>query len=148
MKPQIDPKLKSVIESLKAQGFILKGITNGFRVKLDNGHDVDIYTLKSNPDQIRARLKIAESNPENRRQQIEAVYNEIARGVRGVAGIYPFKLTKDMGNVFVYYAHIDITDTPVFHETVEMQDQGGGEDREAEKAGGQDEGEATLQMEV
>lgn len=147
MKPKIDPKLLSVIEALKAQGFVLKGIANGFRVKLENGCDVDIYTLKSDPNHVRARLKTTEPDPDQRSKKIEEIYHWIAGAVRGVAEIHPFKLTKDMKNVFVYYAHIDISNTPAFHETLELRDEGAGpQGKEEERASTQDE-EAELEVE-
>ena len=118
MKPKIDPKLRSLIETFKAQGFILKGIKNGFRIKLENGHDVDVYTLKSNPSHIRARIKTKISDEAARSEKIEKIYRMLSERTRDIAEVHRFKLTKNMADAFVYYAHVDLSQTPAYQETI------------------------------
>ncbi len=118
MKPQIDPRLRSIIETLRAQGFTLKGIPNGFRVKLENGPNVDIYTLKSNPSHVRARIRTSISDDDKRSAKIEEIQGLLSESTRGVAVFQNFNLTKNMEEVFVYYAHVDISESPVYQETV------------------------------
>ena len=127
MKPKIDPKLRSLIEMLRAQGFILKGISNGFRIKLENGHNVDVYTLKSNPSHIRARIKTQISEEAARSEKIEKIYRMLSDCTRNIAEVHPFKLTKDMAEAFVYYAHVDLSQTPAYQETIVI----GGREEEA-----------------
>ena len=127
MKPKIDPKLRSLIETLRAQGFILKGISNGFRIKLENGHNVDVYTLKSNPSHIRARIKTQISEEAARSEKIEKIYRMLSDCTRNIAEVHPFKLTKDMAEAFVYYAHVDLSQTPAYQETIVI----GGREEEA-----------------
>ena len=117
-KPKVDPKLRSLIETLRAQGFILKGIKNGFRIKLKNGHDVDVYTLKSNPSHVRARLRTTLGDEAARSEKIEKIYRMLADGTRHIAVVNRFKLTKDMGEAYVYYAHVDLSETPAYQETI------------------------------
>lgn len=128
MKPKIDPKLRSLIETLRAQGFILKGISNGFRIKLENGHNVDVYTLKSNPSHIRARIKSKINEEAARSEKIEKIYRMLSDCTRNIAEVHPFKLTKDMAEAFVYYAHVDLSQTPAYQETIVI---GGGEEEAA-----------------
>lgn len=118
MKPKIDPKLRSLIETFKAQGFILKGIKNGFRIKLENGHDVDVYTLKSNPSHVRARIKTKISDEAARSEKIEKIYRTLSERTREIAEVHRFKLTKNMGDAFVYYSHVDLSQTPAYQETI------------------------------
>jgi len=120
MKPQIDPRLRSIIELLRAQGFTLKGIANGFRVKLKNGHDVDIYTLRSNPSHVRARLKTSISDSGKREACVAEIHRMLAEGTKNVADFQSFNLTKDADGVFVYYAHVDTSESPDFQETIKV----------------------------
>jgi len=112
MAPQIDKKLRSLIQSLRTQGFVLKGISNGFRIKLESGHDVDIYTLRTNPSHVRARVKTRIAAEEERNQLIDEIYSHIARSLDAVATLSDFRLTKDADGVFVYYAHLDFAGAP------------------------------------
>ncbi|MFP4532124.1 MAG: hypothetical protein ACLFNS_05520 [Desulfobacterales bacterium] len=117
-KPKIEPKLRSLIETLRAQGFILKGIKNGFRIKLENGHDVDVYTLKSNPSHVRARVRTTLGDEAARSETIEKIYRMLSDCTRYIAVVNRFKLTKDMGEAYVYYAHVDLSETPAYQETI------------------------------
>lgn len=117
-KPKIDPKLRSLLETFRAQGFILKGIKNGFRIKLENGHDVDVYTLKSNPSHVRARVKTSISDEAARSEKIEKIYWMLSDCTRHIAGVHRFKLTKDMAEAFVYYTRVDLSETPAYQETI------------------------------
>lgn len=112
MGPQIDKKLRSLIQSLRAKGFVLKGISNGFRIKLENGHDVDIYTLKTNPSHVRARVKTTIAAEEKRNHLLGEIHSYIARSFDAVATLSDFRLTKDVDGVFVYYAHLDFAGVP------------------------------------
>lgn len=123
MKPQIDPRLRSIIETLRAQGFTLKGIANGFRVKLKNGHNVDIYTLRSNPSHVRARIRTSISDEAQREGQIEEIHRMLSEGTKNVAAFQSFHLTKDTEEgIFVYYAHVDMSESPHFQETIVIGD--------------------------
>jgi hypothetical protein len=117
MAPQIDHKLKSLIKTLRTEGFVLKGIPNGFRIKLEQGPDVDIYTLKSSPEHVRARLKTQVTDAEKRDQLVDAIQRRISRSLQAVADLKRFRLTKDMQGVFVYYAHLDLSRSPAEQET-------------------------------
>lgn len=109
MATQIDPKLRSLIEILKPKGFVLKGISNGFRIKLEKGPDVDIYTLKSNPSHVRARIKTAISDDDERSQMVESIHALLAESLQSIVDLQDFRLTKDMEEGFVYYAHMDFS---------------------------------------
>ncbi len=107
MAAKIDPKLRTLIDSLRAEGFVLKGISRGFRVKLENGQDVDFYTLKANPSHVRARIKTGVSDDDKRERVVESIHRTLAQSLAPVADLYDFRLTKDMEGGFVYYAHLD-----------------------------------------
>lgn len=107
MTAKIDTKLRTLIDSLRAKGFVLKGISRGFRVKLENGHDVDFYTLKANPSHVRARIKTTVSDEDKRSRLVESIHRLLAQSLESVADLHDFRLTKDMEGGFVYYAHLD-----------------------------------------
>ena len=108
MAPQIDNKLRRLIQPLRALGFVLKGIPRGIRIKFEKGPDVDIYTLKSNPSHIRARIKTQIADETARESMVEAIERQIADSLDSVADLHDFRLTKDSEGVYVYYAHLDM----------------------------------------
>src|SRR6056297_25216 len=110
MAPQLDDKLRSLIDPLRALGFVLKGIPNGFRIKYEDGPDVDIYTLRFNPSHIRARIRTQVRDEAARDKMIKMIQRQIADSLDNVADLQSFRLTKDSDGVFVYYAHLDISE--------------------------------------
>ena len=84
---------------------------------------MDIYTLKSSPSHIRARFKTDISDETARSEKIEKVYQLLSERTRNIAEVHRFKLTKDMAEAFVYYAHLDLSETPAYQETIVIGDQ-------------------------
>ena len=136
MAPQIDNKLRRLIEPLRALGFVLKGIPRGIRIKFEKGPDVDIYTLKSNPSHIRARIKTQIADQTARERMVETIERQIADSLDPVADLHDFRLTKDSDGVFVYYAHLDMFggEAPADEPRPSASDQSDEEDREALEA--------------
>jgi len=136
MAPQIDNKLRRLIQPLRALGFVLKGIPRGIRIKFEKGPDVDIYTLKSNPSHIRARIKTQITDQTARERMVETIERQIADSLDPVADLHDFRLTKDSDGVFVYYAHLDMFDgeASAAESRQSASDQSDEEDREALEA--------------
>lgn len=126
MSANIDPKLRSIIETLRTQGFTLKGIPNGFRVKLEEGHDVDVYTLKSNPSHVRARIRTSIRDEDERKSLVDEVNRRLSISMESVADLKSFRLIKEAEGVFFYYAHVDMSASPEFYDSVSVGSGGGG----------------------
>lgn len=134
MAPQIDNKLRRLIQPLRALGFVLKGIPRGIRIKFEKGPDVDIYTLKSNSSHIRARIKTQVADETVRERMVETIERQIADSLYSVAELHDFRLTKDSDGVYVYYAHLDMFGEAELAPDSPKSDQPDEEDRQALEA--------------
>jgi len=106
MAIRLDSKIKSILDILHSKRFRLKGIRNGIRAKLENGVDVDIYTLKSNPEHVRARVKIKNGNEAARKAALVEAQATISRGLQGLAHINDFHFSREGNGIYHYYAII------------------------------------------
>ena len=134
MAPQIDNKLRRLIQPLRALGFVLKGIPRGIRIKFEKGPDVDIYTLKSNSSHIRARIKTQIADEKAREKMVETIERQIADSLDSVAELHDFRLTKDSDGVYVYYAHLDMLGEEAAASEPPKSDEPDEEDRKALEA--------------
>lgn len=101
------------MKALHAHGFNLKGIRNGIRAKLETGVDIDIYTLKHDPEQIRARMRLPQENAKEREQVISAVREVLQIGLEDIVKVDPFRCSRQGGGAYHYYAHLNWISAPV-----------------------------------
>jgi len=64
----LDTKIQTIQKSLRIRKVDAQEISNGIRIKLNNAGlppvNIDIYTLRSNPDHLRAKIKGGDDSPE------------------------------------------------------------------------------------
>ncbi|RJP85863.1 MAG: hypothetical protein C4518_14935 [Desulfobacteraceae bacterium] len=118
MEQKIKDKVTVIRESLQAEGLAVSERRGGVRVKLDCGCNVDIFSLTSSPDHVRARVKIIESDALKRKELIESAQKSLSQSLVGVARIEPFRLSRETGAECIYNAVIEVetpcnTDEPI-----------------------------------
>ena len=108
MEQKIKDKVTLIKDSLKAEGLAISERTGGFRVKLDSGDNVDIYTLSSSPDHVRARIKVKETDILSRQALVESAQKALSRSLDGVARVEPFRISREAGGVIIYNAVVEM----------------------------------------
>lgn len=106
MPIRLDPKIKIIMHALHSKGFVIKGIRNGIRLKLETGFDVDIYTLQSDTDQVRARLKLDADNAALHKYTTDDISAKLQSGLEGKAVMDAFHFIRKGDGVDYYYARI------------------------------------------
>ncbi|MGM0403982.1 MAG: hypothetical protein ACQEQN_09720 [Thermodesulfobacteriota bacterium] len=122
------PGLQSVMEVFRAHGFGVTPIADGFQVALEDGDSVDMYMPSSDSMDGVACIQSIEQDEEANASLLSGVHRMLAEKMAGIAEIEPFTPSKDPDDPFSYYARIDMTHAPDYHETVMME--AGEEDEE------------------
>ncbi|MGM0451813.1 MAG: hypothetical protein ACQERN_01435 [Thermodesulfobacteriota bacterium] len=111
MPIRLDPKIKTLMQALRANGFVIKGVRNGIRLKLESGFDVDVYALRSDSDQVRARLKLDAGNAAIHKYTVDDIAERVQAGLGNCAAMDPFHFIRQGGGFDYYYARIHSVDT-------------------------------------
>ncbi len=106
MSKSFDQKIEEIMHALHARGFMIKGIRNGIRVKMKDGMDVDIYTLKSDADHIRARIRTDVDEETLRIQALANITEQLQQGLGDTVELEEFRLTRRENGIFTYYSRI------------------------------------------
>jgi hypothetical protein len=109
---------------LKAQDLVLKAISPGIRIKFEPGIDIDVHNPEPGEDRALAKIRISDPDPDKKGAELSRICDQLKKKTRGVAAIYPYKVSKDTPAAFVYDVIIDLSASPVFHETVMSADAG------------------------
>ena len=136
----IDPAMRSIMEGFRAHGFKTRSLSaggistgilsGGFRVELNDGCNVDIYRPQADSTHALARVILTDEGADENHPELLRVNRLLAEKMDGLGDIRPFERSGDGGDDFFYYAGIDMTNTPAYHETVMMSETG-----EADAAG-------------
>ena len=109
----MDKKLQTIQKSLRIRKVDVKEISNGIRVRLDDTGlpplNIDIYTLRSNPDHLRAKIKGADDFPEVSDSDLKKIRIKLQNDLLGVASVGTFTSLGRRGEVHYYYAHITMS---------------------------------------
>lgn len=109
----MDTKLQTIQKSLRIRKVDVRESSNGIRVQLnDDGLPplgIDIYTLRSNPDHLRAKIKGAEDFPEVSDSDLKKIRIKLQNDLLGVASIGTFTSLGRRGEAHYYYAHITMS---------------------------------------
>lgn len=131
MNQKKDDKMRMIREALQSSGLAVSERKQGIRVKTDSGYPVDIFSLKSNPDQIRARIKLDESDPLKRQSFVEVIQKSLSDALNGTFFLEAFRLSRETGGTFFYNAVLEaapgcFSDAPIeiSAEAVEIIDAG------------------------
>jgi len=107
----INQKIKDNVgvirEALQSAGLVVSPRKRGIRVKTDSGHPVDIFPLKGNPDQIRARIKLDESDPLKRQAFVELIQNSLSKALTGTVRVDAFRMSRESDGLFFYNAVLE-----------------------------------------
>jgi len=130
----IDPAMRSIMEGFRAHGVTVRtsssqdipagNFPGGFRVALNGGNNVDIYRPQPDSTQALARVILTEVGADENHPELIRVNRLLAEKMYGLAEIRPFEGSVDGSDDFFYYARIDMTNTPDYHETVTMGEAG------------------------
>jgi len=116
--------LRSLVSVFKAQDLVLKGIATGVRVKLEPDVKIDIHNPAAGSMRAIAQIRIYHPDPDKKQEESGRICDQLRKKTTGVASIYPFKAVKDTPQVFVYEAIVDLSQSPVYHETIVFGDSG------------------------
>jgi hypothetical protein len=109
----LDDKIKTIQKSLRIRKVNVDEVSNGIRVHLrDAGFpalNVDIYTLRTNPDHLRAKIKGADDLPEIADQDLKKIRIKLQNDLLGVASVGTFTSLGRRGGAHYYYAHITMS---------------------------------------
>lgn len=109
----MDDKIKTIHKSLRIRKVDVEEISNGIRVHFrDAGFpslSVDIYTLRTNPDHLRAKIKGADDLPEVSDQDLKKIRIKLQNDLLGVASVGTFTSLGRRGEAHYYYAHITMS---------------------------------------
>ena len=91
----MDSKIQTIQKSLRIRKVDTQEISNGIRIKLDNAGllpplSVDIYTLRSNPDHLRAKIKGGDDSPEVSDSDLKKIRIKLQNDLLGVASVGTF----------------------------------------------------------
>ncbi len=120
----LDPKIQLLQDVLQFRGFKVEDRGAEIRIQLDSigfkGSVVDLYVLKNNPEQIRARMKrkAAETGSRSGGADLKGapdlleIQKALQKGMLGVATIEDFHSFGRRRDDYVYYAHVIIEEEP------------------------------------
>lgn len=131
MNQKLNDKVGMIREALQSWGLAVSERKRGIRVKTDSGYPVDIFSLKSNPDQIRARIKLEESDPLKRQAVVGVIQKSLSAPLKGTFQVDAFHMSRETGGMFFYNAVLEaaagcFADAPIeiSAEAVEILDAG------------------------
>ena len=122
-----DPKIQLINDVLQFRGFKVEDQHSGIRVHLEAAgfkeSVADIYALKSNPEEIRARLSCKASSVAADKDTINDIHKLMREGLLGVASLEEFHAFGQEGEEYIYYTHVLMEEEPtdVIHQQVFAQ---------------------------
>jgi len=109
----LDTKIKTIQKSLRIRKVDVQEISNGIRIKLGDAGlpplSIDIYTLRANPDHLRAKIKGADDFPEVSDNDLKKIRIKLQNDLLGVASVGTFTSLGRRGEAHYYYAHITMS---------------------------------------
>lgn len=109
----MDEKIETIQKSLRIRKVDVQEIANGIRIKLKDpglpSLGVDIYTLRTNPDHLRAKIKGADDCPEVSDNDLKKIRIKLQNDLLGIATVGTFTSLGRRGEAHYYYAHITMS---------------------------------------
>ena len=109
----MDTKIQTIQKSLRIRKVDVEEISNGIRVKIKNAGlppvSIDIYTLRSNPDHLRAKIKGGDDFQEVSDNDLKKIRIKLQNDLLGVASVGTFTSLGRRGEAHYYYAHITMS---------------------------------------
>ena len=109
----MDGKIKTIQKSLRIRKVDVEELSNGIRVHLRDDAlpslSIDIYTLRTNPDHLRAKIKGADDFPEVSDHDLKKIRIKLQNDLLGVASVGTFTSLGRRGEAHYYYAHITMS---------------------------------------
>jgi hypothetical protein len=109
----VDPKIETLLKSLRIRKVDAEVSKNGIRIDLgDSGFQdvyVDIYVLRSNPDHVRAKIQKKGKIESNIESELKKIRMKLQHELLGVANVGSFASLGKRGDAHYYYAHLQMT---------------------------------------
>lgn len=109
----MDTKIKTIQKSLRIRQVDVQESSNGIRIRLNDAGipplSIDIYTLRSNPDHLRAKIKGADDSPEVSDSDLKKIRIKLQNDLLGIASVGTFTSLGRRGEAHYYYAHITMS---------------------------------------
>ena len=109
----MDEKINTIQKSLRIRKVDVQEIANGIRIHLKDpgipAVSVDIYTLRTNPDHLRAKIKGGDDCPEVSDNDLKKIRIKLQNDLLGVASVGTFTSLGRRGEAHYYYAHITMS---------------------------------------
>lgn len=109
----MDTKIKTIQKSLRIRQVDVQESSNGIRIRLNDAGipplSIDIYTLRSNPDHLRAKIKSADDSPEVSDSDLKKIRIKLQNDLLGIASVGTFTSLGRRGEAHYYYAHITMS---------------------------------------
>ena len=109
----MDPKLKTILKTLRIRQVDTEETSGGVRINLDDSSipstTIDIYALRSNPDHLRAKIRGSQEMPEMSEAALKRVRIKLQNELLGVANVGAFTSLGRRGETHYYYAHITMS---------------------------------------
>ncbi len=109
----MDPKLKTILKTLRIRQVDTEETSGGVRINLDDSSipstRIDIYALRSNPDHLRAKIRGSQEIPELSEAALKRVRIKLQNELLGVANVGGFASLGRRGEAHYYYAHITMS---------------------------------------
>lgn len=122
MKDQPVDNVDKLRHFFEDQGFHIDEIPNGFRIRLDTGHIIEINALIRDSDFLWANFETAKASPEKVQAVIHDIHDTVSKALLGMATIGEFEETQDADDRFLFVADIGILPSVVYHGTVSIED--------------------------
>ncbi len=120
MNQKIDDIVTVIHGFLQTAGLDVSKRKGGIRVKSGSGYPVDIFSLTSSPDDIRARIKTDESDPLRRQAYVKSTQNSLSAALKGIARVGSFRMSLATGGVYVYNSVLEMTEEYCDDEPIEI----------------------------
>lgn len=109
----MDEKIKTIQKSLRIRRVNVEELPNGIRVNLNDAAlpplSIDIYTLRTNPDHLRAKIKGIDDYPEVSDNDLKKIRIKLQNDLLGVASVGTFTSLGRRGEAHYYYSHITMS---------------------------------------
>ena len=109
----MDPKLETILKSLKIRQVDVEESTGGIRIKFAKGSvpatTIDLYVLRSNPEHLRAKIRGTDDVPEMSDADLKKVRIKLQNELLGLANVGTFASLGRRGEIHYYYSHITMS---------------------------------------
>ncbi len=148
MKQDAEDKISRVSGFLKRGGLKVARKENVLRTRVNTGALVDVFSLKNNPDRIRARIKTKEADSLKRQIFVESTQTAFSKVLQDKVRVDVFNLSREVDGAYIYLADIELAPGGEDDEAFELPEDAVEivETQASEQNAGPDQSEMPLEM--